>query len=194
MCQYRPSASVHSCARIIWDGETRGRQRRVPSLCQPASSPRHRPGSAASASRRGACRSRSARPGRSRSGQPAARCRRRTGNTAGASSSLDPPGWQTRLCLHRRSAGHTGRGGGAEAVESGRNTRPPGRERRPQHLLADGSRHGYREGPDGAPPQVLPFPLLTELAQLLLLLLVQGVAVLGLEPEKDGDSGGRVEV
>lgn len=49
------------------------------------------------------------------------------------------------------------------------------------YLLADGSRHGYREGPDHSPSQVLSFSLLTELAQLLLLLLVQGATVQGLE-------------
>lgn len=48
------------------------------------------------------------------------------------------------------------------------------------YLLADGSRHGYWEGPDDASSQVLSFPLLTELTQLLLLLLIQGVTVMGL--------------
>lgn len=54
------------------------------------------------------------------------------------------------------------------------------------YLLADGSRHGNGEGPDHSPSQVLSFPLLAELAQLLLLLLVQGVAVPGLERREGG--------
>lgn len=72
-------------------------------------SPRHRPDSGASVFQRGACRSRFVRPGRSRSDQPAARCRRHTGNTEGANNCSDPPDWQTQLCLHRRSACHTGK-------------------------------------------------------------------------------------
>lgn len=72
-------------------------------------SPRHRPGSGAWVFQRGACRSRSVRPGRSRSDRPAARCRRHTGNTEGANSCRDQPDWQTQLCLHRRSVCHTGK-------------------------------------------------------------------------------------
>lgn len=48
------------------------------------------------------------------------------------------------------------------------------------YLLADGSRHSYWEKSDDASAQVFSFPLLTEQTQLLLLLLVQSVAVLGL--------------
>lgn len=171
-------------------------------------SPRHRPGSGASAFRRGACRSRSARPGRNRSDPPAARCRRHTGNTGGASSFPDPPGWQTQLCLHRRSACHTGKKTHLR-VNCGSETSNPNetciylnvlqasrfifmalfifvqeisqRQSRGHYLLADGPRHGYWEGPDHSPAQVLSLPLLTELAQLLLAVLVQGGAVLGLQ-------------
>lgn len=49
------------------------------------------------------------------------------------------------------------------------------------YLLADGPRHGDRKESDHASAQVLPFPLLAEEPQLLLLLLVQTVAVLRLQ-------------
>lgn len=49
------------------------------------------------------------------------------------------------------------------------------------YLLADSSRHSYREESDNASAQVFSFPLLTEKAQLLLLLLVQRVTVLWLQ-------------
>lgn len=57
------------------------------------------------------------------------------------------------------------------------------------YLLADGPHHGEGEGPDHSPPQVLSLPLLAELAQLLLLLLAQGAAVVRLEQTQGGEEG-----
>lgn len=72
-------------------------------------SPHRKPGIGAWASQRGAGRSRSVRPGRSKWDRPAAHYRRHTGNTEGANSCRARLDWQTQLCLHRRSVCHTGK-------------------------------------------------------------------------------------